>query len=268
MKTRISYYDLDCRGHLKFSALLRMVHIAADENASTLDIGFAQMAPLGISFVLQRFSAVVVGGRLPLYGEEVDINTWPAAIERGLFIRKGDMRGKDGTKLMEWASLWLLFDLNARKILKPSALPIDGALLLQGDMGVAVAPAKVEIPSDFAACGVVHSSHTHTVHFADVDTNMHMNNAVYGDVISNAAFSLEGVGVDPSRHAPTMQADPGRHAPWSRLDINYLAEAKPGDEIVVTARCVGSDVPSEILILGENVSGEQVRRGFAARVVG
>lgn len=247
MKIRISYYDLDCRGCLKFSALLRAVHIAADENATELGIGYKQLAPLGLSFVLQRFSAAAV--RLPAYAEEVTIRTWPAAIERGLFIRKGAMHAADGVKLLEWASLWLLFDLNARKILKPASLPIDTSTLLMGDKGTEISPAKVVIPADFASWGVLQSTHTHTVRYVDVDTNMHMNNAVYGDVVSNAAFTSGGT------------------AQWSRLDVNYLAETKPGEEITVTARRMdGTDACGEILIIGEAANNAAPRRAFTARV--
>ncbi|MCL2365103.1 MAG: thioesterase [Defluviitaleaceae bacterium] len=226
---RISYYDLDCHGWLKFSALLRMVHIAADENATDLGIGYAQMAPLGMSFVLQRFSARVCEAdgiqRLPHYGEEGKIRTWPAAIERGLFIRKGAMHNKKGHKLLEWASLWLLFDLNHRKILKASALPIDTSTLLMGDCGVQIAPAKITHLAD-ASNAPIHTF-THTVRYADTDTNAHMNNAVYGDLVGNAAFPL-------TQNAPAT-------TPWTQLDINYLSEAKPNEAITITTQYVQTD---------------------------
>jgi len=222
---RISYYDLDCHGWLKFSALLRMVHIAADDNATELGIGYAQLSPLGISFVLQRFSARTCENngikRLPQYGEEVEIRTWPSAIERGLFIRKGSMHNKKGHKLLEWASLWLLFDLNNRKILKPSALPIDTGSLLMGDCNVLTAPTKVNLPTQDEAL-TPHHIFNHTVRYADIDTNNHMNNAIYGDLVGNAAFPP---GLDNANLSTS----------WNHLDINYLSEAKPNETITITA---------------------------------
>jgi len=233
----ISYYDLDCNGTLKFSAFLRMVHIAADINATELGVGFAQLAPLGMSFVLQRFSAHVYEA-LPAYGEEVQIRTWPASVERGTFIRKGKMLDKKGRKRLEWASLWLLFDLNERKILRPSALPVDFSAMGLGDEGVSTTPEKIDIPADWPEWGQPHNAYTHTVRYADVDTNMHMNNAVYGDLVGNAANGSE----------------------WRAFHINYLAETRLNEKIAVTSR-KGSN--GEILIVGENEN----RRPFAARVV-
>jgi len=239
----ISYYDLDCNGTLKFSAFLRMVHIAADINATELGVGFAQLAPLGMSFVLQRFSAQVYEA-LPAYGEEVQIRTWPASIERGTFIRKGEMLDKKSRKRLEWASLWLLFDLNERKILRPAALPVDFALMGLGDQGTTVVPEKVDIPADWLAWEQPHNAYTHTVRYAEVDTNKHVNNAVYGDWAANAA-------AHPSEEAAFR---------WQAFHINYLAETRLNDEIAVTSR-KGDN--GDILIVGESGA----RRSFTARVV-
>lgn len=235
---RINYYDLDCHGKLKFSAFLRLVHIAADVNATALGVGFTDLMPRNMSFVLQRFSAKAA--RLPEYGEEVILRTWPAAIERGTFIRKGDIHDKKGQKQLEWASLWLLFDINERKILRPSVLPVE--LTGLGDMGVTTSPAKIEISNHWPEWGQPHSQHTHTVRFADVDTNKHMNNAIYGDLVNNAAL--------PS---PPLTTD------WTELHINYLNETRLDDKITVTAR----RNENEILIVGETTE----RKSFTARVV-
>jgi medium-chain acyl-[acyl-carrier-protein] hydrolase len=240
LEKTISYYDLDYRGRLKFSAFLRMVHIAADFNATELGVGFLQLMPLGMSFVLQRFSAKAL--RLPEYSEEVLIRTWPGAIERGTFIRKGDMLDKKSQKLIEWASLWLLFDIRERKILRPSVLPVELSGL--GDLGVTTNPEKIIIPNDWPIWGQPFNQHTHTVRHADIDTNNHMNNAVYGDLVSNAAGG-----------GSTSPATSG----WTQFHINYLAETRLNDEIDITAR----KNENETLITGD-VSG---RRSFTAQVV-
>ena len=219
--TRITYYDLDCHGQLKLSALLRMVHIAADNNANELGVGYTQLAPLNMSFILQRFG--VSASRLPAYGETVTLRTWPAAIQRGLFTRQGDMYDANGVKIMEWASLWLLFDLAARKILRPTALPVT--LPTVEENGVTITPDKVILPLEWDTWGQAHSCHTHTVQYADVDTNMHMNNSIYGDIISNAIFNKE---------APISG--------WAQAQINYLAETRLGEDITVRARRDGGNV--------------------------
>lgn len=202
-KHRITYYDLDAAGRVKLSALLRMVHIAAEVNANELGIGFTALSQLHMSFVLQRFALAVT--RMPAYDEIVTIRTWPDSVARGTFLRKGDMYDENGQKIMEWTSMWILLDLKARKILRPGELPVT--LPDFEDNGVTVSPVKIAIPSDDQPF----SEYTHTIRYADIDTNQHMNNSVYGDLIANA----------------------GDLPQWKEVQINYLAETRLGEEIKV-----------------------------------
>jgi len=232
--TRITYYDLDCRGKIKLSALLRMVHVAADANARELGAGYDVLAPLGMTFVLQRFGVSCF--RMPAYYEDVLIRTWPSDVAKGTFLRRGDMYDTKGIKIMEWASLWLLFDINARKPLKPTALPSPFPTL--GDEGVLVMPEKVALPTDWQPF----SQYNHIVSYRDVDTNMHMNNSIYGDLIGDAIF-------------PTGESN---MPDWAQVQINYLAEIRLGAEADVRAMREGNG----FVVVGE-AGG---RKAFTARV--
>jgi len=214
---RITYYDLDFRGKVKLSALLRMVHIAADVNANDLGVGHQMLANANMSFVLQRFGLDIT--RMPMYDENVIIRTWPAEITRGTFIRRGEMLDIERRPLMEWASLWVLFNINTRKILRPSALPIELPPL--GNMGTTVQAQKIERTADF---GTPFSSYCHTVRYSEVDTNMHMNNSIYGDLIGNALF-----------------ATPNNTPSWRSVQINYQGETRLGETIEVVCHHVGTD---------------------------
>lgn len=234
---RISYYDLDMRGKLKLSALLRMVHIAADINAASLGIGYADLSNFNMTFVLQRIGFKFV--RMPSYNEVVTIRTWPSEISKGTFLRRGDMADSCGEKLIEWASLWILFDLNERKILKPSKLPVKIPEL--ASQSVEVMPKKIALPEDLAK---PFSTHTHIVRYADTDTNKHMNNSIYGDLVGNAVF--------PPPDAKSYALD------FEEVQINYLTEAKLGMDISITATKHGDDV----YVIGES----QKQRIFCARL--
>jgi len=241
-KTRITYYDLDFRGNVKLSAILRIAHIAADINANELGIGFNTLHPLNISFVLQRYGVKIA--RMPKYDETVTVRTWPAEIVRGTFIRNGDMHDACNNKIMEWSSLWLLFDIAERKILKPSALPIEIPTVT--DFGVDIKPERVIMPAD----ATPFSEHIHSARYADIDTNMHMNNSIYGDLIGNAAF-------------PVLDSENYPH--WKEVQINYLGETRPGDQIKITAlKSSNAALQSgEACFVNGEVDG---RTSFAARI--
>ncbi|MDR0272347.1 MAG: hypothetical protein LBI27_03415 [Clostridiales bacterium] len=235
-KHRITYYDLDLMGRVKLSALLRMVHIAADTNATELGIGFRELSQMNMSFILQRFALGI--SRMPEYCETVTIRTWPDSIARGVFLRKGDMYDESGKKIMEWTSLWILFDIAARKILKPGALPIE--LPQFEDHGVKIMPEKIDLSEE----GEEFFKYTHTVRYAEVDTNMHMNNSIYGDLIGNVLF-------------PSIEAAQ-KSQPWREVQINYLAETRLCEEIQISARRENDTY----IIVGTSAE----KTSFAARV--
>jgi len=237
---RITYYDLDYRGKIKLSALLRMVHIAADVNAKDLGVGFNVLHPAGMTFVLQRFGIRI--NRMPVYDEDVTIRTWPSDISKGTFLRRGDMYDATGVKIMEWASMWLLFDINARKVLRPAALPVP--LPTIGAEGVTIEPEKLVLPAEL---GEAFSMYNHKVSYRDADTNMHMNNSIYGDLIGDAIFPAEA-GDD----AHSQNAD------WHEVQINYLAEIRLGAEAEVSAFCDGD----RHFVVGETGG----RTAFIARI--
>jgi acyl-ACP thioesterase len=209
---RITYYDLDCYGRFKLSALLRAAHIAADVNANQLGIGYRDLAAHSMGFILQRFGVSAV--RLPEDDENVMISTWPASIERGAFIRCGRIESLSGENLVEWTSLWVLFDINARKILKPGALPVQ--LDCAGMRGVGVTADRVDANGSE---GEFFSEHIHTVSFSETDSNMHMNNTFYGDMAADAVYGS-------SLLFPAET--PGE---WKSAQINYRSEARAGDRI-------------------------------------
>ena len=235
--TRISYYDLDMWGKLKLSALLRMAHIAADVNAASLGIGFNDLDRLSMTFVLQRIGFRFL--RLPSYNDIVSIRTWPSEISKGTFLRRGDMKDANGQKLIEWASLWILFDLRERKILKPCKLPIEIPRL--PDLGVDIMPIKIALPDRI---GEMYSTHTHTVRYSDTDTNIHMNNSVYGDLVGNAVFP----------HEEKLDTD----LDFGEVQINYLSEARLGVKINIAA----TKHENDIYVVGDSES----QRIFCAKL--
>ncbi|MCL2421992.1 MAG: thioesterase [Defluviitaleaceae bacterium] len=212
--TQINFYDLDGRGDVKLTALLKHINLAAGANADEIGVGLETTIPMGLAFVIQRFALRIF--KWPVYNQTVTIRTWPAEIAKGTFRRNGDMWDKEGNKLAEWTGLWVLIDINERKVRRPKALPID--LPAYGGMGVTVEAEKIEIPED----GQLMASYPHVVRFSETDINMHMNNAVYGDLIANVLEISE----NPLSHAPN----------WQEVQFNYIAETKVDEEVNVQLR--------------------------------
>ena len=214
---QINFYDLDWRGDVKLTALLKHINLAAGANAETIGVSMEVTFSMGLAFVLQRFAVRVF--KWPTYRQTVTIRTWPAEITKGTFRRNGDMWDKDGNKLAEWTGLWVLIDTKERKVRRPKALPIE--LPAYGAMDVTVEAQKLDVPEDAKFI----ASYRHVTRFSELDLNEHMNNAIYGDLITNALESSQS----PLSHTPK----------WREVQFNYLSEIKVGEEVDVQCRRLG-----------------------------
>lgn len=207
----IGIYDLDANGDIKLTALLKYMSEASWLSAEELGAGFDKTLEAGLAFIIQR-----IGIRFfstPKLTQKVTIKTWPAEMTRSAFKRRGAIHDEAGNKMLEWESLWVLIDINERKIKRPSAYPSE--FPVHGKMGVEVEADKIVIPE----AKKLHTSYTHTVQFSELDMNVHMNNAIYGDLIAN---------VLALKPAPNIRT-------WKELQFNYVHEAKLNDKVEVNA---------------------------------
>ena len=234
--TKINYYDMNGRGDVKLTALLKHINLAAGANAEDMGAGLDVTIPLKLAFVIQRFGLRVF--KWPVYGQNVRIRTWPAQIVKGTFVRNGDMWCENGKKMAEWTGLWVLIDIEARKVRRPKALPVD--FEGHGPMDVSVEAEKIDVPDSVISA----ASYTHVVRFSEADINMHMNNAIYGDLIANVLNIAES----PLSYVPS----------WQEVQFNYLSEAKIGEAVDVECK-----ISEDIVYVTGSARGQKV---FAASV--
>lgn len=208
---QIGFYDLDAFGAVKLTALLKYMNEASWQQAEELGCGIETTFEIGLAFIIQRMGVRIL--QLPTVNQQVIVRTWPAEMTRSAFKRNGEIVDTDGKKLVEWESLWVLIDINERKIKRPSAFPIE--FPLAGKMGVTIEANKIVATDNQKPA----ATQTHTVQFSEMDLNHHMNNAIYGDLISNVLANTE---------LPKINQ-------WQAVQFNYLNEAKLNE--VVTTNC-------------------------------
>ena len=238
--SHINYYDLNAQGDVKLSALLRRINLAAGDNADELGIGFDVMKSHGLAFVVQRFGLAL--REWPRFREEISIRTWPADISKGTFRRCGDMCNAEGEKIAEWTSIWVLIDINERKLRRPSSLPME--LPAMGLMDVSVEAVKLNPPKDAKFL----MSYQHPVQYSELDTNEHMNNAVYGDLIANSYGFMSKI------------------SKWQEVQINYQTEAVMLEELHVERRQAHDTMYISGAVKANKELGIQERPVFTASV--
>jgi len=203
--------DLDANGDTKLAAVLKYASEAALFNAEELGIGLEKTLSTGLVFLIQRFGMKI--NQLPGLGQTVTVRTWPGKITRSAFKRYGDIQDETGNRLIEWETLWVLVDINERKMKRPNAFPIE--FPHYGEFDIAIESEKIIIPEEKTTV----ASYNHPVRFSELDINLHMNNAIYGDLIANVL----------------AQGDSLNMKDWQEVQFNYIHEAKIGDEITVDA---------------------------------
>ncbi|MBP3454588.1 MAG: hypothetical protein J6M20_12885 [Clostridia bacterium] len=202
---RILTKDCDLTGQWKPSAILEVMQELAGIHGTLIGVGRNALLQQGVVWVLTRVEVVM--DRYPKIGDTVSIETFPMPVRRWFFPRYFIFRNEQGEEIGRAGSLWVLLDVNTRKMAKP-----DICAALMPDNSDLLAP--LGLPATVTEVSGTLETGTHIPVYTDLDINGHVNNTKYMDWCCNA------LGID------TMKT----HC-LSRFDVNYNLEILPGQEI-------------------------------------
>ena len=209
---KINFYDLDAEGNMKLTALLKYINDASWYSAEAIGVGMRDTLKYDMVFLMQRFGIKIFN--IPKMDETIKIRTWPGQSTRSAFKRQGVICSAGDEVIIEWESLWVLIDINERRIKRPNQLPIE--FPTYGKQGVEIAAKKIKIPTTTKL-----ASYHHIVQYSELDVNGHMNNAIYADLVTNILAKIE-------KHSMNSHKE---------VQFNYVNEAKLYDEILVECHC-------------------------------
>lgn len=195
----------DMFGHWKPSSILETMQETAGEHSASFGLDRRTMDGMGVAWVLSRTKVEMK--RLPRTGETILIETYPTAARHLFFPRSHVFRDEKGEEIGTANSLWVLMDLQTRRIVKDERVCslVPDNLHLKPACGM---PATVR-----AAEGEVRRESV-KVQFTDLDLNHHVNNTKYLDWCMNA-LGLEQL----------------EESCLTAFDVNYEAEIRPGSLI-------------------------------------
>lgn len=212
---RILTKDCDLTGQWKPSAILEVMQELAGIHGTLIGVGRHALLQKGVVWVLTRVEVVM--DRYPKIGDTVSIETFPMPVRRWFFPRYFIFRDEHGEEIGRAGSLWVLLDVNTRKMAKP-----DICAALMPDNSDLLAP--LGLPATVAEVSGTLETGCHIPVYTDLDINGHVNNTKYMDWCCNA------LGID------TMKA-----SCLSRFDVNYNMEILPGQEIRSELRRLGDE---------------------------
>lgn len=199
-------HDTGHNGEVHPSASCRYLQEAADSQMRHDGPTYRELIDHGYSFLLNRLH-VKWHHSLRAY-DNVTVQTWAYDPPRGASFERYYALYRDDTLIAEAASVWALMDLGTMQLCRVGTVPLhygtDEPLPLS---------TRLRLPSvEFETAG------THTVRYADVDVNNHMNNTRYADMLCNFIPDIDRVRI-------------------TDLQIHYLAEA-PLDSVLTIRRAL------------------------------
>lgn len=186
---------------LKIGAFMRGMQDAANYHLHQEGITVQHIMDVNMAFVLTRL--VLEIDDLPSNNGVIGFKTWHKA-KKGISFLRDFIITCDGKEVARAATSWVLLDTKTKTILRPKVFPYDISML---EMDSGITFEKSHFPQDLTFFG------NRTIVYSDLDSNGHMNNAKYGDIITDVLF-----------------ADACQNK-IEKLDIHFLSEAKKGDQL-------------------------------------
>ena len=204
----ITASDTDNHRFCKMSSLLGYLQNMATDHAIIMQVDSDRLIEkYGAAWIVARIYVKL--NRPIMFKDELEIHTWHrGAVKSAVVFRDFDLFVND-THVGEAVVSWILVDLQNKKILKPLSYPeiVDSPV---PEKIKDIVPAKVKMPESLT------QEMVRKLYYSDIDVNGHVNNAKYVDIACDA-----------------IQYDKYTNQFISELEINYLAECFPDEEIIL-----------------------------------
>ncbi|MHB8624888.1 MAG: acyl-[acyl-carrier-protein] thioesterase [Aggregatilineales bacterium] len=231
---RVSSYEVSATGEVRPAAYLNYMEEVATRASES--IGFTYewyVAHRGAwvvrKLILRHFHPAVVN-------DELILTTWISEARRVQAYREYDMRRADGQPILRARHTWAY--LNADTLM-PERLPAEfvGRYLPEGH----AEPIELALSAPMPATNARTFVSERRVEYFDLDTNGHVNNAVYVQWVEQALVNaLRAVGWPPDRW---QTSDPGGQVVWQRIgrESEYFRALRDDEPIRIAVRMAETD---------------------------
>lgn len=233
VKHTITGYDVLPNGYIKPSAMLKYMQDGATMDAANAGADYYSLLSRDMIFVVSKVLVNFVN--TPKVDDCLEVRTWNSGTQGVSFIRNYAMTVNN--ELVGTATTrWVLVSYSARRILRPDALFTD--LSSNVDEVLPLEPTRrlklLENAKLYEA--------KYTASLTDMDTNHHVNNTRYGDLL------VDYCGLDLINNKV------------SEFEIHFVSELKAGQAIKLTSTPEGN----ASVVTAEKPDGLQV---FTSRIV-
>jgi medium-chain acyl-[acyl-carrier-protein] hydrolase len=206
---------LDDRKRLGLFGLLNFLQDAAWLHAKHLGWGYEDMMEQGTVWVLVRQKVVMTDW--PVWGDTVEVRTWPRGVNGAMAIREFEILSGD-RKLGECSTSWLIIDAQTRRPHKIKRDTFREHSRTEGCLSFEAR--KIPPRTDLKPVETFH------VRNSDLDVNGHVNNTRYARWILDT--------LSPEEHAGHK---------IEGYEVNFIAETGVGDTVTIERGAFTPSVP-------------------------
>jgi len=168
----VQYYEINKHREATPISVLNYLEETAISHSDSVGYGMERLYDDGVAWVLNRWHVII--DKYPMWNEKITIETWPSGFERFYANREFLIKDSGQNIIGKAASLWVLLNINSRR---PTRIPAE--------MGVAygISPQRA-FDCSFDKLDMADSSFSgrdFCIKRSDIDTNNHVNNAIYLD---------------------------------------------------------------------------------------
>lgn len=168
MAHEVAYYECDINQTMTFPAMLSVVIKASSDQSDQLERGTEAVNELGVTWVITQTEIAI--NRLPRVGEKITVVTEPTAFNKFFCYRSFWLYDTEGTELVKIEMAFVLMKIKERKM--SSVSPELMAPYEAPQVKKIQRWEKIEPVTDG-------ESRLYHVRFYDLDSNHHVNNAMY-----------------------------------------------------------------------------------------
>lgn len=225
-------YEVDAFGTLAAAALSGFLQEAAGHHAAALGVGLETLRAKGLTWVLvkQRIESPAP----VVLGERLELETWPAGIDRHAALRDFVVRRPDGAEVARATTQWLVLDLETRR-------PVRPAEVLDPRFPRDPSPRAVSLRAKLPELREWELQKRFHVRYGDIDLNMHVTNTSY------VTWAQEAV-----------PREVWRDARLAAVEVHYLAEVVYGSAILSRLARTGEESFAHAIVREED--GKELAR--------
>jgi len=210
----INYKDIGFDFKLRPDSLVSFFQEIAIYHSDNVGYDAEALQNMGVAWVLNKLYVDIA--EYPVLGDKIALTTWSSGISgvkafREFIIRRG------GVQTVRAVSMWTLLDI-ANKRIKRIPAYLSEAYETENFQATSFPIASYKVGRDPEG----EEGLLQTVRFSDFDTNMHMNNTAYVNILDTSLKRYMGKNIDINEFFINFQQEVGFEV--EKLSVNFLRQ--------------------------------------------